>query len=50
MTLPGIVILPVDSFRQFDQKQTAAALLFAVHITLGFESEISAFILRFLKF
>jgi hypothetical protein len=42
-----IVTLLVDSFRQFDPKSICRQLflLFEVHITLGFKSEVSTFIL-----
>ena len=43
-----ILTLLVDSFRQFDQNQSVVNyfLLFEVHITLGFKSEVSIFILN----
>jgi hypothetical protein len=42
-----ILTLLVDSFRQFDQNQPVVNyfLLFEVHRTLGFKSEVTTFIL-----
>ncbi len=44
-----ILTLLVDSFRQFDQNQSVVNyfLLFEVHITLGFKSEVTTFINTF---